>query len=51
MTKKLTLRASHQRLTTFSKERLQQLCAAASQDSASDLEFVVQLRVIHDLHH
>jgi hypothetical protein len=39
------------RLTTVSKERLQHLCAAAGQHSAANLDLVVQLRMIQDLHH
>ena len=43
--------APDRRLTTISKERLQQFCAAAGQDSAAHLQRVVQLRMIQDLHH
>lgn len=36
-------------LATVFKERLQELCAAACQDSASDLCLVIQLRMIEHL--
>jgi|SRR5579863_1046480 hypothetical protein len=39
-----------QRLTTISKERLQHFRAAACQNPAANLDLVVQLRMIYDLH-
>src|ERR1700693_2391792 len=41
---------SGQRLSTFLKERLQQFCAAACEHSAANFYFVVQLRMIQQLH-
>src|ERR1700730_16483689 len=42
---------SRLRLTTVSKERLQHLGAAPSQNSAANLDLMVHLRMIQDLHH
>ena len=38
-------------LTTILKERLQQFCAAARKNSAANLQNVIQLRMVQDLHH
>ncbi len=45
----LMLAIDDQQLATISKERLQQLCAAACQNPTSYFHLVVQLRVIQDL--
>jgi hypothetical protein len=43
--------ANDQRLTTVSKERLQHFRAATGKHSAANLDLVVQLRVVQNLHH
>src|SRR5258708_27650454 len=45
------LTTSDQQLTTVSKERLQHFRAAARQHSAANLDLMVQLRMIQNLHH
>ena len=37
--------------TTVSKERLQQFGAAAGEHSAAHIHLMIQLRMIHNLHH
>src|SRR3984957_6978208 len=48
---RLLLTTNHCRLTTTPKERLQQLRAASRQNSALNLDLMIQLRMIQDLHH
>ena len=43
--------AKQQKLTTVLKERLQQFCAAARKNSAANLQSVIHLRMIQNLHH